>query len=79
MLSTLSTLAALLFISGLIGSSFTTVDTTPSDYHRATTLCQENGGISSMIIAQQLLRPDYMWVVNCLDGAEFKLNHTQEK
>ena len=69
-------LVGLGFVFGLeIGS----VRTTLPDYEMAVGLCVVNDGVDFMTIESQNNSDDYMELVTCVNGAEFKLNPYEEK
>jgi hypothetical protein len=57
----------------------TTANTTLPDYEMAVGLCVNNEGVDHMEIKTQLNKVDYMDLVVCNNGAEFKLKRYEEK
>jgi hypothetical protein len=57
----------------------TTANTTLADYEMAVGLCVNNDGVDYMEINARISKVDYMDLVVCNNGAEFKLNPYEEK
>jgi hypothetical protein len=57
----------------------TTANTTLADYEMAVGLCVNNDGVDHMEIDALVNKSDYMKLVVCDNGAEFKLNRYEEK
>jgi hypothetical protein len=56
-----------------------TANTTLPDYEMAVGLCVNNDGVDHMGIKTQFNKVDYMELVVCNNGAEFKLKQYEEK
>jgi hypothetical protein len=57
----------------------TTSNTTLPDYEMAVGLCVNNDGVDHMEIDAKVFKLDYMDLVVCNNGAEFKLEQYEEK
>ena len=60
-------------VSFMAGIDTTTVYTTLPDYEMAVGLCVDNDGVDFMSINSSVTKEDYMDLVTCINGAEFKL------
>ena len=72
----IQTIIGLMFIVGLgfvFGLDSASVRTTLPDYEMAVGLCVNNDGVDFMTIESQNNSDDYMELVTCVNGAEFKL------
>jgi len=72
----IQTIIGLMFIVGLgfvFGLDSASVRTTLPDYEMAVGLCVVNDGVDFMTIESQNNSDDYMELVTCVNGAEFKL------
>lgn len=57
----------------VFGVQSATVRTTLPDYEMAVGLCVVNDGVDFMTINREVNNDDYMELVTCVNGAEFKL------
>ena len=72
----IQTIIGLMFLVGLgfvFGVESAKVRTTLPDYEMAVGLCVVNDGVDFMTIESQNNSDDYMELVTCVNGAEFKL------
>ena len=72
----IQTIIGLMFLVGLgfvYGVESAKVRTTLPDYEMAVGLCVVNDGVDFMTIESQNNSDDYMELVTCVNGAEFKL------
>jgi hypothetical protein len=72
----IQTIIGLMFIVGLgfvFGLDSASVRTTLPDYEMAVGLCVNNDGVDFMTIESENNSDDYMELVTCVNGAEFKL------
>jgi|TARA_R110000796_G_scaffold48135_1_gene115596 hypothetical protein len=73
----IQTIIGLMFLVGLgfvFGVESAKVRTTLPDYEMAVGLCVVNDGVDFMTINSEVNNDDYMDVVTCNNGAEFKLD-----
>ena len=73
----IQTIIGLMFIVGLgfvFGLDSASVRTTLPDYEMAVGLCVVNDGVDFMTINREVNNDDYMDLVTCNNGAEFKLD-----
>ena len=73
----IQTIIGLMFLVGLgfvFGVESAKVRTTLPDYEMAVGLCVVNDGVDFMTINREVNNDDYMDVVTCNNGAEFKLD-----
>ena len=73
----IQTIIGLMFLVGLgfvFGVESAKVRTTLPDYEMAVGLCVVNDGVDFMTIESQINSDDYMELVTCVNGAEFKLD-----
>lgn len=66
-------LVALISLGFVFGLESASVRTTLPDYEMAVGLCVVNDGVDFMTIESQNNSDDYMELVTCVNGAEFKL------
>ena len=72
----IQTIIGLMFLVGLgfvFGVESAKVRTTLPDYEMAVGLCVVNDGVDFMTIESENNSDDYMELVTCVNGAEFKL------
>jgi hypothetical protein len=72
----IQTIIGLMFLVGLgfvFGVESAKVRTTLPDYEMAVGLCVNNDGVDFMTIESENNSDDYMELVTCVNGAEFKL------
>jgi hypothetical protein len=67
------------FIVSSVIVGITTANTTLADYEMAVGLCVNNDGVDHMEINAKVVKSDYMDLVVCNNGAEFKLERYEEK
>jgi|TARA_B110000902_G_scaffold63842_1_gene75669 hypothetical protein len=73
----IQTIIGLMFLVGLgfvFGVESAKVRTTLPDYEMAVGLCVVNDGVDFMTINREVNNDDYMDLVTCNNGAEFKLD-----
>ena len=73
----IQTIIGLMFLVGLgfvYGVESAKVRTTLPDYEMAVGLCVVNDGVDFMTINREVNNDDYMDLVTCNNGAEFKLD-----
>ena len=73
----IQTIIGLMFLVGLgfvFGVESAKVRTTLPDYEMAVGLCVVNDGVDFMTINSEVNNDDYMDLVTCNNGAEFKLD-----
>jgi hypothetical protein len=66
-----------LIFTGLVVEG-TSANTTLADYEMAAGLCVNNDGVDHMEINARVIKSDYMDLVVCNNGAEFKLKRYEE-
>jgi hypothetical protein len=66
------------FIVSSVIVGITTANTTLADYEMAVGLCVNNDGVDHMEINAKVVKSDYMDLVVCNNGAEFKLKRYEE-
>ena len=67
-------LVALISLGFVFGLESASVRTTLPDYEMAVGLCVVNDGVDFMTINREVNNDDYMDLVTCNNGAEFKLD-----
>ena len=73
MIQTIIGLMLLVGLGFVFGIESASVRTTLPDYEMAVGLCVVNDGVDFMTINSEVNNDDYMELVTCVNGAEFKL------